>query len=443
VSVDATRSIRRAGSGRRLILASLVSLLTVAPARAAEPPREAPAGPRPMETSCVSCHSQMDDVLLEPTKHMQDDIHFLKGLSCHDCHGGNPAAGGDGDPEAAHDRKMGWTGKPSRTQIPAFCAKCHADAAFMKRFNPHTRIDQYSEYRTSVHGKKNAEGDERTAVCVDCHGVHGIRAVSDPRSSVYPTKVAETCSACHADEKRMGHYFLPTTQHEEYRKSVHAHALYDEGDTSAPTCNDCHGSHGAVPPGVGNVANVCGSCHTREATMFRETEAKLKLDLAACIQCMVCHSNHAVLPPDDRMVGVGDASTCTGCHAEEDKGYKAAAQMADGIGALVKRLGEANERLDRAERAGVEVGPDRFDLQKGRDKLVEARVLVHSFDLEKFLAAAKEGLETADAGVAAGDRAEAELRTRRLGLWFSLLVIVAVLIGLALKVRQIERTSGT
>jgi hypothetical protein len=427
----------------RITLVLVMVVFGAGPARAAEPPRQDTAGPRPLETSCVSCHSQLDDVLLEPTKHTRDDVHFLKGLSCHDCHGGNPLAGADGDPEAAHDTKRGWTGRPARAQMPGFCARCHADAAFMKRFNPHTRIDQYSEYRTSVHGRRNAAGDERAAVCVDCHGVHGIRAVSDPRSSVYPTNVAETCAKCHTDEKRMGHYSLATTQYAEYRKSVHAHALYEGGDTSAPTCNDCHGSHGAVPPGVENVANVCGSCHGREATLFRETEAKLRLDLTPCIQCMVCHGNHAVLPPTDDMVGIGEASTCTGCHVEEDKGYKAAVLMADSIRHLTERLGEANDRLDKAERAGVEVGPDRFALQKARDHLVEARVLVHSFDLERLLLAAKEGIASADAGVAAGDRAAAELRTRRAGLGLSLIIIVAVIIALALKVREIDRKSPT
>ena len=165
----------------------------------------------------------------------------------------------------------------------------------------------------------------------------------------------------------MGHYMIPTTQHDEYKTSVHAQALYGKGDTSAPTCNDCHGSHGAVPPGVANVANVCGSCHGREATLFRDTETKLKLDLTACIQCMVCHGNHAVLPPADDMVGVGDRSTCTGCHSEGEKAYRAAADMAENIRVLKDRLREADERLDRAERAGVEVSPDRFALQKARD----------------------------------------------------------------------------
>ena len=65
-------------------------------------------------------------------------------------------------------------------------------------------------------------------------------------------------------------------------------------------------------------------------------------------------------------------------------------------------------------------------------------MLVHSFDLERFLAAAKEGIVAADAGIAAGHRAEAELRLRRAGLGISLIVILAVIVALALKVREVE-----
>jgi len=400
----------------------------------AEPVAAKDTTPR-TDTSCVSCHGQID---AEMVGALANDVHFQKGLSCHDCHGGNPASGID-DPALAHDKKKGWTGKPSRLQVPGLCARCHADAAFMKRFNPHLRVDQLSEYRTSVHGKKNAEGDPRPAICVDCHGVHGIRAVSDPRSSVYPTNLAPTCARCHASADVMKPYNLATNQYESYRTSVHAKALHDKGDLSAPTCNDCHGSHGAVPPGVGAVANVCGSCHGREATLFRETEAKKKMDLSLCIQCMVCHDNHAVQPPKPEMLGVGPQSTCTGCHSPGDPEYQMAADMANAAATLRERLATAKDTLDRAERAGMEVSADRFALQEGQNKLVEVRVLTHSFDRERFLAAAGEGTAVADGGIAAGRRAFRELRNRRLGLGVSLLVILAVITGLYLKLRQIEK----
>jgi hypothetical protein len=417
--------------------AFLLVVAFLAPGAAAEEVPSAPA--RPPESSCVSCHRELDGAARDPVLHAADDVHFQKGLSCHDCHGGNPAAGFDGDIERAHDPAKGWTGKPARTRIPMFCARCHADADIMKRFDPHTRVDQLAEYRTSVHGKRNAAGDTKAAVCVDCHGVHGIRAVGDPRSSVYPTNVAETCARCHASEEVMKSYGLPTRQHADYKTSVHARALYEKGDLSAPTCNDCHGSHGAVPPGVGAVGNVCGSCHGREATLFRETEAKKKMDLSMCIQCMVCHSNHAVQPPTDEMLGVGPKSTCISCHVAGDKEYRASQDMADAFARLRSRLGEARGLLESAERAGMEVSQDRFALQKAQDQLVQVKVLVHSFDRDRFVAAADEGTGVAEAGIVAGNRAFQELRQRRRGLGISLVVILAVIVGLALKLREIER----
>ena len=418
---------------RIVTLLPLVMALAFQAIPAAEPPAK-PAAPLPTQTSCFSCHSQLADAALEPTQHTED-IHFQKGLSCHDCHGGDPTAIDDMD--ASHNPKKGWTGKPDRLHIPEFCAKCHSDAAFMKRFDPKARVDQLSEYRTSVHGQKNAQGDPQVAVCVDCHKVHGILAISDPRSPVYPTNVAETCAHCHADTKRMDPYKVPTDQFAQYKTSVHFKAIHEKQDLAAPTCNDCHGSHGAAPPGVESVTAVCGSCHPREATLFRETEAKKKMDLSPCIRCMVCHSNHAVLPSSDSMLGVGKDSTCVGCHAEGDNGYAAAGKMAESIGILQGKLDEASGQLDRAERAGMEVSEDRFALQKAKDGLVESRVLVHSFDLDRFLEAAHAGIAASDGGIAAGKKAFAELRFRRVGLGLSLVVILAVILALALKVKEL------
>jgi hypothetical protein len=239
----------------------------------------------------------------------------------------------------------------------------------------------------------------------------------------------------------MAVYHRKTGQYQQYKSSVHANALYAKGDLSAPTCNDCHGSHGAAPPGVGSVRNVCGSCHTREATLFREVEARKGLDLEPCIQCVICHSNHAVLPPTQEMIGVGEHSTCTPCHAQGQPGYVAADRMGKDLASLRSKLASAHEILDRAERAGMEVGPDRFALQKGSDSLVEARVLVHGFDLDRFVKASSEGIAAADEGIVAGNRAFAELGYRRNGLALSLIIIAAVIVALVMMIRRIERGS--
>lgn len=422
---------------RRAVFLAIVLAAAIGAAMAQEPP-STPRGKLPQETSCFDCHSQMDGTALEPTTHINADIHFDSGIGCHDCHGGNPDVGFDGDPFAAHDEEMGFAGKPARLDIPRFCAKCHADASYMKRYDPQIRVDQLSEYLTSVHGQRNSAGDEKAAVCVDCHGAHGILSPSDPRSSVHPTALADTCSRCHSNADLMGGYGIKANQVERYRTSVHAEALYEKGDLSAPTCNDCHGSHGAVPPGVDSISNVCGSCHGREGSLFREVEARTGMDLAPCIRCVICHQNHAVKRPTEEMLGVGPGSTCTGCHVEGEEGYKAADQMARSLKTLRTRLEEASRILEDAERAGVEVGPDRAELQKAQNNLVESRVLVHSFDLARFLEAAEKGIAVADEGVAAGHRAFAELKFRRTGLAASLVVILAVIIALWMTIRRLE-----
>jgi hypothetical protein len=87
----------------------------------------------------------------------------------------------------------------------------------------------------------------------------------------------------------------------------------------------------------------------------------------------------------------------------------------------------------------VEVGGDRVALQKAQDRLVELHVLAHAFDADRFLRTAKEGTGAAEAGVVAGTHALGEIRYRRTGLGVSLVVILGVIAGLVLKLKEIEK----
>lgn len=200
--------------------------------------------------SCVSCHLEMGDEMAAPVEGMKEDVHTQQGLSCADCHGGDPEAGLDGDAEASMDPAKGYIGIPKRTDIPKFCARCHDDPNYMRRFNPRVSTDQFSRYKTSVHGKSLQKGDSKVATCTDCHGVHGILDAKDSRSSVYPLNISNMCGKCHADEEYMKEYDIPTDQITAYQNSIHGKALLEKGDQAAPACNDCHGNHGATPPGA-------------------------------------------------------------------------------------------------------------------------------------------------------------------------------------------------
>jgi nitrate/TMAO reductase-like tetraheme cytochrome c subunit len=292
-------------------------------------------------TSCVNCHGSDLFPQAERNKvaNFHNDVHAQVGLSCHDCHGGNPDPSADmGQSMDAKFAKNPFIGKPKRAQIPEFCARCHSSADYMKRFNPAARVDQLTEYRTSVHGQRLAKGDENVATCIDCHSVHNIQRHTNPDGPVYATHVAETCSRCHSDPKRMASYHIPTDQYARWKISVHANAMFVKNDLTAPTCNDCHGNHGATPPGVQAVSFVCGNCHGREAESFRKSkkfsgweqhnellasggkcgdchdDARKNVAINHFSECISCHENHGVVRPSVAMIGLLPDVPCAFCH---------------------------------------------------------------------------------------------------------------------------------
>jgi predicted CXXCH cytochrome family protein len=388
------------------------------------------------KSSCIECHLKLSDPRLSaPAKQFDNDIHHARGLSCNDCHGGDPNAD---TKEAAKDPLKGYLGKPKTVDIPAYCGKCHSDANLMKRFNPSLRVDQEREYSTSMHGKLLKTGETRAATCISCHSVHGIRAITDPLSSVYPSNVAETCSKCHSSADYMRGFNIPNDQYEKYKKSVHAGALYEKQDLSAPTCNDCHGNHGATPPGIASVANVCGQCHGRQAELFQTSPHKAAFDQKQFGECIKCHSNHLISKPSDEMLGTGDKSVCVTCHSSGDKGFLAAGQMRGKIDELIASIDKSTQILDKAERAGMEVSRPKFEMKEATDALTHARVLIHSSATAEVDKVVAPGLAAAVKGYQAGVGALKERTFRRKGLVVSL-VFILFLAGLVyLKVRQIE-----
>jgi len=423
-------------SGRRLLLLAAMALFALAPSRAAAQP-PAPAN------SCLTCHATLTDTRLATpaTLFSGTDVHREQGFACVDCHGGDPGAG---DKLRAHDPARGFKGKPTGQAQIATCARCHSDATLMRRFAPKQRVDQATEYATSVHGKQLAAGHTNVATCASCHGPHGIRRASDAKSPVFPTNVAATCARCHADPGHMAGYTLPdgtalpTSQLADYQKSVHYAALTKGNDLSAPTCNDCHGNHGATPPGVGAVANVCGTCHTVFATKF-QTSVHAQIFDKGCVEC---HSNHAVLRPSDTMLGVTGKGICTPCHTagdKADKGAVAADTMRTQFEQLAGSITQSRALLGRLQNAGIEVSDQELALREAATKLTLARTEMHTFNPTLVAPIIADGVQIVAAVAAADQKGVAELRFRRRGLAMSLGAILLLVVALGLKVRQIDR----
>jgi hypothetical protein len=137
--------------------------------------------------SCVECHSNPDFFVTAKKlyDYYQDwdvSIHRQEGVSCDDCHGGNPRVR---DKNAAHGSDVSGglgAGSPvSFENIPSTCGGCHDDI--------------YEGFRKSNHfARLVEEGQARHGPnCVTCHG--SINAtVLDVNT------VKETCLRCHNEE---------------------------------------------------------------------------------------------------------------------------------------------------------------------------------------------------------------------------------------------------
>lgn len=387
--------------------------------------------------SCVSCHlDQTDEWLVKPARDFGGDIHSAKGFSCSACHGGDPRQSGETD---AMDTTKGYIGKPKRQQVAQVCGRCHSDARFMKQYNPSLRVDQVAAYATSVHGQRLRElNDAKVPTCVGCHPAHAIKPPSDPAARVHPLRVADTCGRCHADATYMAEYKIPTDQLARYKQSVHWRAMAVRGDLSAPTCNDCHGNHGAAPPGVSWVGNVCGQCHAVIANLFGASVHARAFRQSGVPGCVTCHDNHGIQEANDRMLGLDDKAVCTACHGLGDRGGQSATEMLARIDSLRSETDRGRSLLTRAEHAGMEVSQAQFDLKGADDALVKARIAVHALVVDRVKQEVEPGLAIAAKAQTRGARALEELKFRRTGLAVSLVIILTLIAGLVLKIRQLE-----
>jgi hypothetical protein len=385
--------------------------------------------------TCLDCHALLPEPYGVTADKFSHDIHEQKGLTCASCHGGDPTSM---DPTVAMSPAKGWKGKIDRKQVPQLCASCHSNPVYMKQYDPGLRTDQLDQYHTSVHGKKLATGDTKVAVCTDCHSVHDLRAPSDPLSTVNPVNVAKTCSRCHADAEYMKPYGIPTNQFANYNTSVHHDALAVRGDLSAPTCTTCHGNHGATPPGVDRVENVCANCHVFQAQMYEKSTHSKVFAEKGLPGCVVCHSNHAIHMPSDAMLGTGPSGVCMSCHKPGDVCDVARANILSNLTRLDQSIKQADQELKLAEASGMEVSAARMNQAAASDALTQARVTIHSYNPALVDQNIEAGMKVANADLKAGQDAMVERNHRRLGLLVSLIAICISLVGLWLYIKKLE-----
>jgi cytochrome b subunit of formate dehydrogenase len=201
---------------------------------------------------------------------------------------------------------------------PVNCASCHAE--------------QSKEYASSIHGVSHTLGASGAANCTDCHGHHDIQPARNADSPVFKLNLPRTCANCHSNPGLTKEYQMKYPEAaSQYMDSIHGRALLKMGLIVAPSCNDCHGTHGikrAVdrdsPINEANVARTCGKCHVKiEAIYNRSVHGQLlaRGDKRGPV-CTDCHTAHEVETPKNGHFKMMSDQRCGRCHQDRLEHYR-------------------------------------------------------------------------------------------------------------------------
>ncbi len=330
--------------------------------------------------SCINCHSEIEGSMENLVDQFMGSVHREMDFTCEVCHGGDPTLE---TVEGAMNPEAGFIGKPDRAEIPGICARCHSDSSVMKKYG-NMRTDQLDLYKTSVHGAALFEnGDTNVAVCIDCHSAHNILRVNNPEASVHKTKLPFTCANCHSDEALMGGYGLDHTIPQDYMEGEHGKAVLENGDLGAPVCNNCHGSHGAAPPGVESIEYVCGQCHLQTEKLYnqsRHSEVFAELGMGRCV---VCHNQHKIQKPTDDYFDENADTNCGACHSEGEEQHDKILAMRDTISGIRGMHEQAGHLVEDTEHTTHLSMHDMIpQVEQIRTKLLTARILQHGTNVE-------------------------------------------------------------
>ena len=237
--------------------------------------------------------------------------------SCLDCH----SVGGDMTTmlPASNPRST-----INRANIAKTCGSCHGSSSVMGGTGISNR--PFVSYQESVHARAILHGNQKAAVCTDCHNSHDITPASEAGSPIFKANISKTCGQCHSNIAS------------EYNQSVHGEAVA-RGVSRSPVCTDCHGIHSIKPhidPATSKTSQAlatgsCSQCHevvalsqefgipSGRVSSYQDSYHGLasKLGSKVVANCASCHGVHNILPSADSRSMVNQTNlvnTCGQCH---------------------------------------------------------------------------------------------------------------------------------
>jgi nitrate/TMAO reductase-like tetraheme cytochrome c subunit len=254
------------------------------------------------KVDCTGCH---EDAVKEYTATAHAKARATGNAvaaTCQDCHG------------AAHEvlKHTNAAARTNRANVEDTCATCHGNDKIVQQAHlPGGNVQ--AKYHDGIHDKTMVGKSgyaSQAPTCTSCHGAHSILSKKDPASRVSRAHIADTCGACHQDEKAV------------FDKGAHG-KLLQAGITAGPNCADCHGAHNieksTSPKWQVAVIGSCGNCHTDIIKSYRLTYHGKVTDLGftKVATCAACHGEHDVRPASDplsKIAAVNREETCRNCH---------------------------------------------------------------------------------------------------------------------------------
>src|SRR4030042_121451 len=207
--------------------------------------------------ACTSCHVDIIDL----EKHAQG-IYIPQKADCSICH----------KKEAGE-----YTSSVHHIRERFSCVECHADIHYVKPWEGSkiqiikkcTSCHEEEAYVASGHERAVMKGNNDSAVCSDCHGLHDTK-IWHTAGRTSPVEAREfytrACNKCHADKELMKKNNLTTIAVETYEHSIHGKIR--KLGYAAAGCADCHTSHNILPKEdpqstihERNIMKVCSRCH--------------------------------------------------------------------------------------------------------------------------------------------------------------------------------------
>ncbi len=136
--------------------------------------------------TCGKCHPEETSAYWEGIHGKMTSRGMANAPVCTDCHGehGIIAPSDPRSPVSAH------------RVAAATCEPCHESTVLNERLGVAVS-GKLKSYIDSYHGLKSEAGDVHVANCESCHGAHRILPSTDPKSTIAPANLKNTCSQCH------------------------------------------------------------------------------------------------------------------------------------------------------------------------------------------------------------------------------------------------------